>query len=129
MSHLINRNKSLNEEFWQILQHDNKIIFRSFLNVYVLDNNTITKIESTDTIISCSVSNNTVYVNTLTNGIFTLKDNTLTPFLFSDDLVDAKIIGIANPSQSYTLDEGNPSQPLNYKKWNLCYKQLRASHI
>ncbi|TVZ47954.1 LuxR C-terminal-related transcriptional regulator [Olleya sp. Hel_I_94] len=103
LSHLINRNKSLNEEFWQILQHDNKIIFRSFLNVYVLDNNTITKIESTDTIISCSVSNNTVYVNTLTNGIFTLKDNTLTPFLFSDDLVDAKIIGIANYQNSLLI--------------------------
>jgi len=103
LSHLLNQNKSLNEEFWQIIQHENKIIFRSFLNVYVFENNTITKIKSSNTIISCSVVNNTVYVNTLTNGIFTLEDKTLKPFLNSKELVDTKIISIANYKDSLLI--------------------------
>ncbi|QDO92583.1 transcriptional regulator [Formosa sediminum] len=85
---------SPNEEIWEIVKFKDKIIFRSFLNIYVYDANGIVKIESDSILISFSVIEDNLYVSTLTAGVFLLKDNTLQPFYFNNILVDTKIISI-----------------------------------
>lgn len=92
---LINTQKqktSLDEEFWQILQINDAIIFRSFSNLYIYQNKTITKIKSKSTIISSNIVNNKVYVSTLKGGIYMLENKKLIPFVKADKLYNTKII-------------------------------------
>tara|TARA_R110002049_G_scaffold72237_1_gene186337 strand:- start:1517 stop:4315 length:2799 start_codon:yes stop_codon:yes gene_type:complete len=88
--------ESLDEEFWQILNYNDTVLFRSFSNLYLYKNGEITKIKSKSTIISCSIVNNNVYVSTLKHGIYLLKDKILTPFIVTDKLFNVKVISIIN---------------------------------
>ncbi|MEP5255715.1 MAG: LuxR C-terminal-related transcriptional regulator [Winogradskyella arenosi] len=83
-----------NEEIWGIVKYKDKIIFRSFLNVYVYDFKTVTQLKSRSVIISCSVVDDKMLVSTLNEGVFVLKDMRLEPFFFDDLLKDTKIISI-----------------------------------
>ena len=87
---------SLDEEFWQIQNYNDAILFRSFSNLYIYKNEKITKIKSESTIISSNVINNNVYVSTLKGGVYILDDEILVPFIRSDKLYNTKIVSIAN---------------------------------
>src|SRR5690606_33001199 len=94
LRHLIDKKGFLNEEFWQILSFEDRIIFRSFQNVYVYENDKITQIKPASTVLSCDVVNGILYVSTLKNGVFVLDDKTLKPFAFNEWMVDAKVVSI-----------------------------------
>ena len=87
---------SPNEEIWEIVSFDDKIIFRSFLNIYVYDFESVIQLRPESVIISCSVIENDLYISTLNEGIFLLKDKTLEPFYFNEALLDTKIVSINN---------------------------------
>ena len=85
---------SPNEEIWSIVKYKDKIIFRSFLNIYIYDYKSITQLKSDSILISLSVIDDDLYVSTLNGGVFLLKDKKLTPFYSNDLLLDTKIISI-----------------------------------
>lgn len=96
LSHLLKKTKSTSEEFWQILEYNDKIVFRSFQNIYVYQNDTITRINPSSTVISCSIVNDTLYVSTLNEGVFILnKQLQLTPILKNEIIKGDRIISIS----------------------------------
>lgn len=86
---------SPNEEIWEIVKFKDKIIFRSFLNVYIYDFKKVIQLSPKSIVISCSVVENELYVSTLNQGVFLLKDNSLVPFYSNELLIDTKIISIS----------------------------------
>ena len=86
LNHLFNLDESLNEEFWQTTKFNDTIVIRSFLNIYLLKNNSVTKVKTPSTVISCDVVDKTLYVSTLRHGIFTLEGSSLIPFFDNDTL-------------------------------------------
>lgn len=103
LSESLKPNGILNEEFWQIINMEDAIIFRSFLNIYVYKNSEIKKIEPPSTVLSCSVIDGVLYISTLTNGIFTLNDGQLISFIDHKDLVDAKIISVTKKNGKFLI--------------------------
>ncbi|WP_178983354.1 helix-turn-helix and ligand-binding sensor domain-containing protein [Winogradskyella helgolandensis] len=85
---------SPNEEIWEIVSFNGKIIFRSFLNIYIYDFENVIQLRPSSVIISCSVVDENLYVSTLNEGVFLLKGKTLEPFYFNEVLLDTKIISI-----------------------------------
>ncbi|MFB9053211.1 LuxR C-terminal-related transcriptional regulator [Formosa undariae] len=83
-----------NEEIWSIVKFKDKIIFRSFLNIYIYDYKRIVQLKSDSILISFSVIDDDLYVSTLNDGIFLLKENKLVPFYSNELLVGTKIISI-----------------------------------
>lgn len=85
---------SPNEEIWEIVKFNDKIIFRSFLNIYIYDYKDVRQLKPGSIVISCSVVEDKLYVSTLNKGVFLFKENGLEPFYFDDFLLDTKIISI-----------------------------------
>lgn len=86
---------SPNEEIWQILPFKDKVIFRSFLNIYIYNNKgEIKKKKPNSTIISCNVVDEKLYISTLKNGVSILENENFIPFINDDILKDTKIISI-----------------------------------
>src|SRR5690606_25986820 len=78
-----------------ILTFKEGIAFRSFQSIYLYKfNGEVTKIESESTIISCSVVDDILYVATLNNGIFELKNNELILKIEDTILDNAKVVCI-----------------------------------
>lgn len=94
LTHLIDKKGFLNEEFWQIISYKEAIIFRSFQNIYIYENDKITRITPASTVLSCDLVNDTIYISTLKHGVFILKSNTLQPYIFDEVMVDAKVVSI-----------------------------------
>ncbi|MDO5969428.1 transcriptional regulator [Flavivirga aquimarina] len=94
LSKLHKQNESLDEEFWQILQHNGSILFRSFSNLYIYRNNEVIKVKPKSTIISCDIVDDTIYVSTLKDGVFILENDTLMPLINIDKSNNVKIISI-----------------------------------
>lgn len=82
------------EEFWQIINYKDTIIFRSFAGIYQYKDGEISHYEIGNTILSCDVIGDDLYVSSLGRGIFKLSAKGLEQFLFSELLVDVKIISI-----------------------------------
>ncbi|RAJ26444.1 regulatory LuxR family protein [Gelidibacter algens] len=93
----------LNQEFWQIISTDDAIIFRSFLNIYIFRNGVIKKIEPPSTVMSCNVIDGTLYIATLTNGILSLQNGDLKPFIEHGALVDTKIVSISKTDGAFFI--------------------------
>lgn len=94
LSNLIENNTFHDEEFWQIIEWNNAIIFRSFFNIYIYKNGTVNIVHPPSTTISCHVVNNQFYVATLEDGIFKLEDNKLIPYISSSVLKEKKVVFI-----------------------------------
>ncbi|MEZ4802953.1 MAG: LuxR C-terminal-related transcriptional regulator [Gelidibacter sp.] len=94
LSHLIDKEGFLNEEFWQIISYKNSIIFRSFQNIYIYENDKITQVKPSSTVLSCDLVSDVIYISTLKNGIFILENNNLKPYIFDELMVDAKVVSI-----------------------------------
>lgn len=85
---------SPNEEIWEIIKFKDKIVFRSFLNIYVYDYKNVRQFRPSSVVISLSAVENNLYVSTLSDGVFLLKDSKLELFFKDELLVDTKIISI-----------------------------------
>ncbi|WP_299099330.1 LuxR C-terminal-related transcriptional regulator [uncultured Winogradskyella sp.] len=85
---------SPNEEIWQIVKIKDKIIFRSFLNIYIYDFKKVVQLRPMSAIISCNVVDDKLYVCTLNKGIFSLESDELKPFYFDEQLADTKIVSL-----------------------------------
>ncbi|WP_458628789.1 ligand-binding sensor domain-containing protein [Winogradskyella sp. PC D3.3] len=124
LSDTIHNLVSPNEEIWEIVRFKDRIIFRSFLNIYIYDFKTVIQLRPSSVIISCSVVEDDLYVSTLNEGVFLLKDNTLEPFYFNELLLDTKIISVTkyqgklllmtSLKGSYFLDDGKLT-PANFE--------------
>ncbi|SFZ94324.1 regulatory protein, luxR family [Flaviramulus basaltis] len=88
-------NDSLDEEFWEILNIDDVLYFRSFSNLYIYKEGRIIKVKPESTIISCSKVENVIYISTLEHGIFTLQNETLNPLKNTYGLQDTKVISVS----------------------------------
>jgi len=95
LSNLMDTNKILNEEFWQIVSYNGSIVFRSFSAIYLYQDNVIKRISTASTPMSCNVVEDKLYISTLQNGIFMLKDEELFPFINDNVLQNTKIISIS----------------------------------
>lgn len=85
---------SPNEEIWQIVSFKDKIIFRSFLNIYIYDFDSVIQLRPGSAIISCNLVEEDLFISTLNQGIFLLKDKVLEPYYFSESLLDTKIVSV-----------------------------------
>ncbi|MEN3324970.1 LuxR C-terminal-related transcriptional regulator [Mariniflexile soesokkakense] len=95
---------SPNEEIWQILPFKEGIAFRSFLNIYIyMFNGEIKKIKPKSIVISCSVVDDKLYVATLRNGIYELKNNELVLKIMDKILDNTKVLFITNYKGSLLL--------------------------
>ncbi|MDO6769235.1 MULTISPECIES: LuxR C-terminal-related transcriptional regulator [Cellulophaga] len=95
LSDLIKEQISSNEEIWQIVPFENGIIFRSFSNIYVYNfNGEIEKIPTNLVIISCNIVGDKLYVATLNNGIYELKNNRLVQIINNRALANTKVLAI-----------------------------------
>ena len=94
LSHLFDKNEFLNEDFWQIMAFEDAIVFRSFLNIYIYEDNKISNVKPPSTVLSCDVVNGVLYISTLKHGIFTLQNNSLKPFFFNETMFNAKVVSI-----------------------------------
>lgn len=108
-------NDFVDEEFWQILNIKDTIFFRSFANLYVYNNGKIDKIEPKSTLISCSKVAETIYVSTLENGVFILKNKTLIPLKNTDKLRGTKVISITKFEEKLLLNTELNGSYLYYK--------------
>ena len=99
LSEHLNPKEFLNEEFWQIIKMGDSIIFRSFLNIFIYKNGEINKITPPSTILSCDVIDDTLYISTLQNGIFTLDQGKVIPLINHKDLIETKIISISKKKE------------------------------
>lgn len=82
------------EEFWEILSYNEAIVFRSFSNLYIYNQEKITALKIPSTIMSCDIVNGKLYASTLDQGIFILENEALKPFFNSSELKNTKIISI-----------------------------------
>ncbi len=96
LNSLIEKQPQLNEEFWQILSHEDTIMFRSFLNLYIYKNGKITSIKPASTIISIDIVNDVIYISSLKHGIFILREDHLLPYINGSLLKETKVINISN---------------------------------
>ena len=99
LSKNLNPQEFLNQEFWQIIKIGDQIIFRSFSNIYSVTKGEIKKITPPSTILSCDVIDDTLYIATLTHGIFTLDQGKIIPLVNHKDLIDTKIISITKKNE------------------------------
>ncbi len=103
LSHHIDKGEFLNEEFWQIIHHEDAIIFRSFLNVYIYKGDKITQIKPPSTVLSIDSVEGVVYMSTLNNGIFILDGAAAKPFVFENFMVDMKVVSINKYKNSFLV--------------------------
>ena len=95
LSDLVKKDISPNEEIWEILSFKEGIIFRSFQNIYLYKfDDGIKKIKPSSTVISCSSVDDTLYISTLKDGIFELKNDVLVSKIKSPILENTKVLSI-----------------------------------
>lgn len=87
---------SPNEEIWQIVKFQDKIVFRSFLNIYIYDFKNVIQLNPKSAIISSNVVGNELYICTLNKGIFSLENDKLKPFYDNSKLKDTKIVSLTS---------------------------------
>ena len=95
--------ESLDEEFWQIFEHNNSIYFRSFSNLYRYNSGEIKRFRPESTIISCSLVHGDIYVSTFRNGIFKLEQDQLVSSFTDNKLFEVKIVSIIDYNNGLLL--------------------------
>lgn len=96
LTHLIKSHTFTNEEFWQILEYKNQIVFRSFSTIYIYHEDKITVINPEQVITNIAVFEDELIVATKSKGLYTLEDEKLKPLLQPEILLNATIISL-NP--------------------------------
>ncbi|SIR42257.1 helix-turn-helix and ligand-binding sensor domain-containing protein [Maribacter ulvicola] len=91
LTHLIKDHEFTNEEFWQIIQLNDAIIFRSFSTVYIYKNNEISVLDAPFVVTTIAKYKNQIIVAGEQRRLYWIKDNTLTP-LESQEILEGKTI-------------------------------------
>ncbi|WP_423997548.1 LuxR C-terminal-related transcriptional regulator [Maribacter sp. IgM3_T14_3] len=91
LTHLIENHKFTNEEFWQLIQLEDSIIFRSFSTVYIYNNNKITVLNTLFVVTNIARYKNQIIVAGEQQRLFSIKNNELTPFE-SQEILEGKTI-------------------------------------
>ncbi len=91
LTHLIKNHTFTSEEFWEIIHHDNSIIFRSFSGIYTYKNDKITVLDTVEIVTDLILFNNKIVVACQNQGLFELINNKLVP-LKNQELLKNKII-------------------------------------
>lgn len=91
LTHLIKNHLFTSEEFWEIIQVDSKILFRSFSAIYIYENDKITVIDPEEIISDIVAYKNRIIVAAGTEGLFELKDEAIVPLDNQGLLVDKTI--------------------------------------
>ncbi|AYN66410.1 Two component regulator three Y domain-containing protein [Euzebyella marina] len=94
LTHLIQDHTFTNEEFWQIIPFENKIVFRSFSTIYIYEDDQITIFNPEQVITNIAVQNNQLIVASKSNGLFELQDNKMVSLPSFDEFQNATIISI-----------------------------------
>ncbi|WP_340155194.1 LuxR C-terminal-related transcriptional regulator [uncultured Winogradskyella sp.] len=94
---------SPNEEIWQIVKFQDKIVFRSFLNIYIYDFKNVIQLSPKSAIISSNVVGDKLYICTLNKGIFSLEDEKLKTFFVDPKLIDTKIVSLTSYNDGLLL--------------------------
>ncbi len=95
LGHLLDQNRIVNEEFWQIFSYRDAIVFRSFQNIYFYKDHKIISLQSPSVVLSCDIVDDVLYVSTLNKGIFILKDNyTFEPYFSNETFQDIRVVSI-----------------------------------
>ncbi len=91
LTHLIKNHQFTSEEFWQILPHDEGIVFRSFSGIYIYKNNSISIVDSDIVVVNMAAYDGKMLVAG-DEGFFLLQDNHLVHIKGLDLLADKIII-------------------------------------
>ncbi|WP_299796475.1 LuxR C-terminal-related transcriptional regulator [uncultured Maribacter sp.] len=91
LTHLIKDYEFTNEEFWQIIQLDDAIIFRSFSTVYIYKNNKISVLDAPFVVTNIAKYKNQIIVAGEQRRLYWIKNNTLIP-LDSQEILEGKTI-------------------------------------
>ncbi|TVZ14081.1 LuxR C-terminal-related transcriptional regulator [Maribacter sp. MAR_2009_72] len=91
LTHLITDHEFTNEEFWQIIQLDNAIIFRSFSTIYLYKDNDIQVLDAPFVVTNIAKHNGQIIVAGEQRKLFYIKDNELAPYV-SHDILEGKTI-------------------------------------
>ncbi|MBN2805053.1 MAG: hypothetical protein JXR22_00200 [Prolixibacteraceae bacterium] len=91
-----------NDEFWKIGIDGHKVIFQSFANIFLYEEGTIAKIDEQLLLLFLQESNNQLYVQGVSRGLYTIRDKLL-DFIPGSDLFHDKLVRTImpfNPSQN-----------------------------
>ncbi|MEP2279633.1 LuxR C-terminal-related transcriptional regulator [Maribacter sp.] len=91
LTHLIKDHEFTNEEFWQIIQLDDAVIFRSFSTVYIYKNKKISVLDAPFVVTNIAKYKNQIIVAGEQRRLYWIKNNTLTP-LKSQEILEGKTI-------------------------------------
>ena len=99
---------SINEEIWKIFKHQNKIYFQSFNELFVYTDNKIVKTRIPFQISYCFVVNDTIYLASVTNGVYLFENKSFKKVTKWQGLENNIIHGIAtNKGQTYIFTQRN----------------------
>ncbi|GAA4954635.1 triple tyrosine motif-containing protein [Algibacter agarivorans] len=73
------------EEFWQIIEFNGKVVFRSFGGIYIYDGSTISKVNDSGTVSYIGVYQNKLITASLENTFREVKGNKHIPFDFNNN--------------------------------------------
>jgi AraC family chitin signaling transcriptional activator len=86
LTHLFEKtHKFKSDEFWQIIQHNKAIIFRSFASIYIYNENKILSVPNSQDVSSITIYDNKLLVGNLKNGLQELINGKLEPFVVLDE--------------------------------------------
>lgn len=91
LTHLIEDHEFTNEEFWQILPHENGLFFRSFSSIYRYEEGEITVIDVNEVVSKIASFQNKIIVAAGDGALFWLNDTELTS-LDPNELLKGKTI-------------------------------------
>jgi len=66
-----------NDEIWRIVQHDQKIYFQSFSNIFIFDGKNIEILHPTSTIVLLLKARDRLFVHMIRKGLYEIKDDSL----------------------------------------------------
>ncbi|MEM9649770.1 MAG: Two component regulator three Y domain-containing protein, partial [Bacteroidota bacterium] len=91
LTYLIENHEFTSEEFWEIIPFGEQVIFRSFSTIYIYQNNKIKVIDLPQIISDLVIHNSSIIVAAGTEGLFELKNDTLSPLTNQGALLDKNL--------------------------------------
>lgn len=98
-----NDSTSINEEFWNIIQLKNDIIFTSFSNIYVYKNNQITRIAAPSRLLKGFTVHDKIYFADEKTGLYAFDGIALTPVFKYPKNTPFQISGIYESEKGLTI--------------------------
>ncbi|MFD2565267.1 helix-turn-helix and ligand-binding sensor domain-containing protein [Aquimarina rubra] len=98
----------VNEDFWEIIQHNNSIYFRSFGGVYEYDGEQIRFIDGSQGVVDIEIFQDKILISIRNSGLYELKEGVLKPFQSDTSNLRLQIITslAATKEMLFLYDEG-----------------------